>query len=100
MRQITQEAVNAFFDSQPFSRSNTKVTLAPPHVRLYLHGHLIAHMDSSGKLRITNAGFFTNVTKERLNGLPGVSIYQRKGTWYLNDKEWGGEWITVNEVYV
>lgn len=94
MRKITKDAVTAFLSFKPFCRDNTEVRLVPPHVRLYLHGHLIAHMDASGLLRVTNAGYFTNVTKERLNGLPGVSIHQRKGVWYLNGEEWDGEWTT------
>lgn len=47
-------------------------------------------------LEITNAGWATNTTKERLNGIPGVSISQRKGIWYLNGKEWGGKFIKIN----
>lgn len=90
MRKITEDAVNAFMSGNKFSRSNTKVI----HFTLYLHGNLIAKKDGVG-LKITNAGWFTATTKERLNGLPNVNIVQRKGVWYLNGKEWDGSWIYV-----
>ena len=56
---------------------------------LYLHGNEIArHVD--GGFTITNAGWFSSTTKERLNGLPDVNISQKAGTWFLNGKEWDG----------
>ena len=48
-----------------------------------------------GELHITSAGWQTNTTKERLNGIPGVRIQQRNWTWYLNDKKWNGEWTKI-----
>jgi hypothetical protein len=42
---------------------------------------------------ISNAGWFSKTTKERLNGLYGVSISQKAGEWYLNGIKWGGHWI-------
>ena len=47
------------------------------------------------RLQITTAGWNTVTTRERLNGLPNVSVIQRKGKLYLNGKEWDGEWIEV-----
>ena len=65
-----------------------------------LHGNTIAVLrwDSQhcyGGLRITNCGWFTTTTKERLNGLSGVAIHQSKGVWYLNGDAWDGrnKWI-------
>lgn len=60
-----------------------------------LHGNLIARRGANGMIQVSNAGWFSNTTKERLNGIPGVSVCQRKGVWYLNGKEWNGEWVTV-----
>ena len=97
-RQITTLAATAFQNGTAFKRDNTKVTIeVDGAVCLHLHGHLIAKRYSDGKkeTEITNAGWATNTTKERLNGLDGVSIYQKKGIWYLNDKEWNGDWIIV-----
>jgi len=59
---------------------------------LYLHGHLIAKADHNG-LQITNAGYFTRTTKERLNGLPNVHIVQKNFQWYMNGLKWDGQWI-------
>ena len=97
-RKITTLASDAFHAGTPFKRDNTQVTIEDDGaVCLKLHGHLIAKRYSDGKreTEITDAGWATNTTKERLNGLNGVSIYQKKGIWYLNDKEWDGSWITV-----
>jgi len=63
--------------------------------RLYLFDNLIAEHRADG-LHISNAGWFSKTTKERLNGLTGVSISQSRGKWYLNGKEWDGDWIKAN----
>lgn len=63
--------------------------------RLYLFDNLIAEHRQDG-LYISNAGWQSKTTKERLNGLTGVSISQSKGKWYLNGKEWDGQWTRVN----
>ena len=99
MRKITQNMRNAFLSSQSFSESNTQVMVnqnAPCGVltQVYLHGNLIAEHTNEG-LKVTNCGWFTNVTKERLNALPNVSIQQKKGKWYLNGNEWDGQWVKL-----
>lgn len=80
-RKITRESVNAFLYFRNFSKSNTKVliywTEKEPHSQLMLHWNTIAR-NENGKIRITSAGWSSNTTKERLNGLPWVSIAQRK----------------------
>lgn len=98
MRQITKEASNSFIYGKNFNKANTKVEVMDNgDTRLYLHGHNIALFQlDKGTLHVTNCGYFTNTTKERLNGLLGVNICQKKGKWYLNGKEWNGEWTTVN----
>ena len=63
--------------------------------KLWLHDNLIAEK-RNGSLWITQAGWDTNTTNERLNGLSGVNIYHKRGRLFLNDKEWDGEWINVN----
>jgi hypothetical protein len=64
---------------------------------MYLFGNLIATLEHSvgGVLKVTNAGWKSNTTKERLNGLPRVSIQQKKGEWYLNGQLWNGELTQV-----
>lgn len=66
---------------------------------LYLHGNAIAHLNASGLLFIRSAGWTSNTTKERLNGLSGVSINQKAFTWYLNGKEWTNheEWTDLEK---
>ena len=90
MRKITEITAAAFHNDTPLKMSNTEVIVNDEKTELVLFGHVIA-IKINNKVSITNAGYFTNTTKERLNGLSGVSICQRKGVWYLNDKEWNGK---------
>ena len=96
MRKTTQQAVNAFYAGRNYASGNTSVTSNTEETRLFLHGNLIAkRTHSDNALYITNAGWSSNTTKERLNGLAGVNISQKNWTWYLNGKEWSGDWIKV-----
>lgn len=103
MRKITENAAKAFINDKAFKSSNTEVKIENNKTNLYLHGHLIASKQGN-KMQITNCGYFTNVTKERLNGLPNVSISQKKGKWYLFDKtgigrEWNGKTTEIKLDY-
>ncbi len=96
MRKITQNSVNAFLNDQSYREGNTKVSPSNGKNYLYLHNNIIAVKDKeTEKISITNAGWQTNTTKERLNGLPNVSIKQIKGQWYLNGQLWNGDLITI-----
>lgn len=99
MRIITRDAIEAFEALRPFKRDNTEVRIDPVvnglEPELYLFGNLIAKRFHHGELQITSAGWSSNTTKERLNGLPGVSISQRQGVWFLNAISWDGRWATV-----
>ena len=92
MRQVTLDASIAFRQFTTFSSKNTKVKVEDGEAKLYLHGNLIAR-NTGKEILITNAGWHSQVTKERLNGLMGVSITQKKGDWYLNGTLWDGNWI-------
>lgn len=96
MRKITEQAANAFECCNDFKQSNTEVYYSPAECKsyLYLFGHTIA-TSQHGVLQISACGYLTVTTKERLNGLTGVSIQQKKGVWFLNGVEWDGELITV-----
>jgi hypothetical protein len=48
-------------------------------------------------LWITNAGWDSRTTNERLNGLTGVQVNKRRGTLLLNGREWTGGWVNVDE---
>lgn len=85
MRKVTSKIVDAFM-------CGTKATVGNTHCDgsgIYLHGNLIAVREGSN-IYISNAGWFSNTTKERLNGIPGVHISQKNGAWFLNGKEWNG----------
>ena len=96
MRKITGEAIDAFLDRKPFKKSNMKVHLDYGNVwKLKLHGNTIATIDEMNMLSISNAGWMSNTTKERLNGIPHVHIKQKNWNWYLNGVEWNGQWTRV-----
>lgn len=90
MRKTTETIIRAFENHCVKSLGNSYTD----GIALYLHHNKIAEWRNN-ELWITNAGWSTNTTKERLNGLPGVSIRQKDFTWYLNGKAWLGEWIKV-----
>lgn len=90
-RKVTTQICSAFEMRRPCGIANSSTDGKV----LLLHGHRIAEHKEDG-LYITNAGYQTNVTKERLNGLSGVSISQKQGVWYLNGTKWDGEWIKVS----
>jgi len=95
MRKITQDAIRAFYNRTNFKRGNTRVEVNQANEsRLILHGHTIAYMDET-KVLISNCGYFTSTTKERLNGLNGVNIVQRNFEWFLNGEWWTGEKILI-----
>lgn len=96
MRDITKKAVAAFNAGKSFSLGNTLVAVDSTEVTLNLHGNLIARkFIMTGETEITTAGWNTPTTKERLNGLPGVSVYTKAKQLYLNDKPWDGSWKTI-----
>ena len=90
MRKITSEAVEALMNGYDYKCSNTKVE----NHTMYIHDNKIAWR-VNGMLFISNCDYFTTVTKERLNGLPNVTIQQIRGEWYLNGKKWDGRPIRV-----
>lgn len=92
MRQVTIDIVSAFMARTPSTKSNSHTD----GQTLFLHGNAIARHGENG-IEISNAGWKSNTTKERLNGLPGVNVHQKNFVWYLNGKEWDGDWVTVNK---
>lgn len=95
-RQITYDIVRAFNNSYDLKRSNSEVIVDNEGwTNMYLFDNMIAKKNKEGELYITNAGWMSNTTKERLNGLSGVSIQQKKHKWYLNGEEWDGSWKLI-----
>lgn len=90
MRQITSRIVSAFQRWESLEIDNTRTQGGA----IWLWDNMIAEYRNDG-LWITNAGWPSATTKERLNGLPYVYIIQKKGQWYLNGHAWDGEWVHV-----
>lgn len=96
MKQVTRNSVDCLLSGGNKQFSNTLVQTIDNVSKMYLFGNLIAIFDhSTGKLRVSNAGWFSKTTKERLNGLPNVRIHQHKWEWYLNGVIWDGALIEV-----
>jgi len=89
MRKITQQAVAAFYEGKNFQLSNTSVEVNNGEVTMKLFGNTIAGTDYKGTW-ITDAGWETKTTFDRLNGLNDVWINKKKGQIYLNDQPWDG----------
>jgi len=92
MRQITAKICYAFEQGRTLKIDNSETD----GTSLWLFGNKIAEW-RQGEIWITDAGWQSKTTKERLNGLGGVNIVQRAGNWYLNGNFWQGEWTSVNE---
>jgi len=94
MRQITEKSVKNFLNEDNFNKNNTQVLKNEDTTGFYLHGNLIA-LNRKGKIIITNAGWFSNTTKERLNGilqnLGFDKIYQKNFEWFLAGQKWNGK---------
>lgn len=90
MRKITKQSVAAFFAGVEFKGGNMKVATTEAGSIMYLHGHPIA-VRENGSLVISDCGYQTNTTKERLNGvlqhIGAGGISQKAFVWYLNGNE-------------
>ncbi len=110
MKKITQESIDAFLNEFTFNKQNMSVSVAFGRTHsatvnnhyegnfyfaeLKLFGNTIAYKIGQD-IFISNCGWESNTTKERLNALPNVSIQQKNFVWYLNGKEWDGNLIKV-----
>ena len=83
MRKVTELAVKAFFNKKAFSLSNTTVFIdRNGTVFMSLHSNIIAMLNTDGRLFISNAGWSTKTTKERLNG---ILEYCKKNKIYIKN---------------
>lgn len=90
MRKVTKQVCGAFMRREAAKCGNTHTD----GTRLFLHGNAIAEWNGA-ELWVTSASWKTSTTKERLNGLPGVRIYQHKFQWFLNGSQWDGGWAKI-----
>ncbi len=98
MRKISRLAGSALMKRRKFKRDNTEVVVHfDGGTTMMLFGNIIASYSKDGILSIGDGNHQTVTTKDRLNALPHVSIYQRNFQWYLNDEPWDGEWIVVHD---
>tara|TARA_R110000823_G_scaffold295240_1_gene414280 strand:- start:266 stop:568 length:303 start_codon:yes stop_codon:yes gene_type:complete len=97
MRQITKDSINAFLNADKFTKQNMAVEVLPNVTILKLHNNPIAYLynDPQKTLSISNCGWFSNTTKERLNALPNVYIQQKDFKWYLNGIQWDGNLTNI-----
>jgi hypothetical protein len=90
MRKVTELSVDAFINRKSFSSGNTLVRANERYTEFVLHGNVIAIMDEDKTLKVTNCGYTSNVSKERLNGILqhfNARIYQKKFQWYIETNE-------------
>ena len=88
MRKITQQMKQAFDSGGSLFSGNTRVE----NGKVYLFGNLIVERRVDG-VYVTNAGWFSATTKDRLNAF--VSVTQKDGEWFLNGEHWNGEWRKI-----
>ena len=96
-KKITEESIRKFLDGVPFKKQNMEVTREGTIYYLKLWNNKIAAIQN-GEMWISNAGWFSKTTKERLNALPGVRIQQLKSIWYLNGSRWDGTPISIGKI--
>ena len=113
MRNITKLAVKKFLNHDNFNMGNTSVwngyerSIQSPNThnrlwsRMLLHNNEIASKEQySDSILIDTCGWFSNTTKERLNGLLDSlglpKIQQKNFKWYLIGKEWNGNEVRIN----
>ena len=97
MRKITKESIKAFYNREPFKKSNTIVENVEGITKLKLHNNTIAKLDENNELFITTADWNTRTTRERLNGLSGVRLGTKKGQLYLNNIPWDGKLTNIRD---
>jgi len=102
MRKITSQSVDAFGNGYRFNRGNTTVSgCGATEIRkcyLMLHNNLIAKKEvQTNTLTISDCGWQTDTTKERLNGVLyrltfGWGLFQNRGEWFLTNDEETVQW--------
>jgi len=95
MRKITSQSVDAFVNGYRFNRGNTTVSVCGAtgirELYLMLHNNLIAKKEvQTNTLTISDCGWQTDTTKERLNGVLsrltfGWGLFQKKGNGVRNE---------------
>lgn len=86
---MTKISVRPVIDAFLAGKSRRSNNTATDGKSLWLWGNEIAYK-ADNQIFIRTCGWFTRTTKDRLTGIPGVCIWQKKGVWYLNGEVWDG----------
>lgn len=98
MRKVTEKIRQAFYNQESLTVSNTTTD----GQAVWLHGNKIIERRPDG-IWFTLAGWDTNTTRERLNGIvSGVNISRCKGVSYLTSSNRSAridphKWINLNQ---
>lgn len=94
-RQVTKDIVRAFLNGENRKISNSEVHADCTGVYMYLFGNLIARRVGE-RTQVTLAGWNSQTTRERLNGLPNCKVYTRNGQAFINDQAVkSDEWVQI-----
>ncbi len=94
MRKVTERIKKAFEQGVSLKVGNTRTD----GTSVFLHGNEIIKRDASGLVMATLAGWNTPTTRERINGITGLGIYQKNFTPMLNGQEIDSfDWVTHTE---
>ena len=91
MRKVEIQMNHAIRYRRNWAGSNTMVRVSKEVVEVFLHGNLIASVDTAtNQLQIFDGGWQTVTTKSRLNALcdefaDGARVIQKNWTWFLSD---------------
>ncbi len=103
MKKVTLESSQAFRNGKKYKSTNTVVCVSPNGqvMSMLLFENTIANYSKqTNMLALTDCGWFTVTTKERLNGILKAfdlpySISQKDFEWYIGGKIWRGA-VTIN----
>lgn len=102
MKAITVLASSKFWNGEEMKSSNTRVEISKNEIQLYLFDNLIAvKFRNENKIMVSNCGYETATTKERLNGILfpiGYKIFQKMFTWYIEDPKGNIEEFRTNKI--
>jgi hypothetical protein len=88
MRKIEIQMNKAITDGIDWTSANTSVFTTGDLSSVYLHGNLIAEVDSNG-IKLYDGGWQSNTTKSRLNailsehGIAGECVFQKNFEWFI-----------------
>ena len=94
MRKVTERIKKAFEQGVSLKVGNTRTD----GTSVFLHGNEIIKRDASGLVMAALAGWNTPTTRERINGITGLGIYQKSFVPMLNGQEIDSfDWVTHTE---